>query len=176
MTLFGWGKRKEEVKEIKEAVAGQPLPYPSTEYISMQKPQAMERFMAPMPPPSWTAPEQTTPPMPSTLPMKTAPLFVKVEKYKDILEIVAKLKGTLINIESVLKVRQSIDKLRDDADALIMRQLASCNESIAALDSAFARPPALEQMVIPQPEIIEGEMQQLSNRLEQLSEQLKQIG
>jgi len=108
-------------------------------------------------------------------PTKMAPLFVKVDRYKEILETIAKIKGTLKNLDSVLKTRQSIDKLREDADSLLIRQLGVCAQCTHELDDAFAKPAALEQMVVAAPEAIEGDMQQITTRLSQLSDQLQQI-
>lgn len=107
---------------------------------------------------------------------KFAPLFVKVDRYKEILEAIAKLKGTLRNIDSILKTKQSISKLKEDANALLLRQLGVCAECAQELNEAFAKPAALDQMVVAQPEAIEGDMQQISTRLSQLSDQLQQIG
>lgn len=141
-----WAKKKGEVQEMKQAVAGPTQPFP-------QAPQ----------------------PEPQMAPMKIAPLFVKVDKYKDILETVAKLKGTLKNIDSVLKARQAIDKLRDDADSVLIRQLGACADCARDLDESFAKPPALEQMIVAQPEAIENDMEQLRNRITQISSQLQQM-
>jgi hypothetical protein len=151
---FGWGKRSEDVSEIKEAVTGPQLqPYP----LPPKLPDTSLSY-------------------PRAQPSQTAPLFVKVERYKEILETVAKLKGTVANIESVFKAREAIDGLKQDADALMQRQVQVCNDCITALDSAFVRPPALEQMVVAQPEVIEGDLQMLSSKLSQLSNQLRQLG
>jgi len=172
MPLFSWGKRKQEVEEIKEAVAGQPMPYAPL-YPTSDQPMAPTMEMP-------SLPQRPMPPsMPTTpqfgVPQKVAPLFVKIEKYKDILETVAKLKGTLMNIDSILKTRSAIDKLRDDADALLQRQLATCDQCAAALDSTLVRPPALDQMIVAQPEIIENDLQMLSSKLEQLSGHLREL-
>lgn len=157
---FLWGKRKEEVKELKEAVTGpETAAYP------------------PLPPLSFPSlPRQPTPSYPPMPPEKFAPLFVKVDKYKDILETIAKLKGTLANIGSILTTKLAIDKLREQADALLQRQVNVCTECANALDSAMVKPPALGSMVVAQPEIIEPDLQTLSNRLTQLSDQLRQMG
>jgi hypothetical protein len=172
MPLFSWGKRKQEVEEIKEAVAGQPMPYAPL-YGTSDQPMAPTMEMPsmpqrPMPPSMPTAPQ-------FGVPQKVAPLFVKIEKYKEILETVAKLKGTLANIESIFKAQSAIDKLEDDATALLQRQFATFDQCVAALDSTLVRPPALDQMIVAQPEIIENDMQQLSSRLNQLSEKLREI-
>lgn len=177
MPLFGWGKRREEVREIKEAVAGPAAPYPEYPALPMPPmPMARPFPTQPAPPKYPSPPSYPAPPVTPVAPGKFAPLFVKVEKYKDILETVAKLKGTLANIESILKARAAIMELRSGADELLQRQLAVCAECAAALDSVIVRPPALESMAVAQPEVIEGEMTQISSRLSALSEQLREIG
>lgn len=175
MPIFGLGKRKEEVKEIKEAISGAPpAPYPMSS--QMREPSYEEQASYPMPRSAYPL-RQRMPEQPQMGPQqKFAPLFIKIDRYKEILEAVADLRGTIANITSIIRAKESIQKLSEDADALLLRQLNACDECVSALDSAFVKPPALEPMIVAQPEMIEGDLQMLSNKLEQLSGQLREMG
>ncbi len=175
MPVFGFGKRKEEVNEIKEAISGAPpAPYPMPFQMSGERAYPLPSRAYQMPP--RLPPRMQEEGMPSMGPQqKFAPLFVKVDRYKEILEAVSRLRGTISNMESIIRARESIEKLKEDTDALMLRQLNACNDCIAALDSAFVRPPALEPMIVAQPEFIEGDLQMLSNKLDQLSGHLREL-
>jgi hypothetical protein len=80
-------------------------------------------------------------PKPST--ERYAPLFIKVERYRDVLEAVASLKTTLQNIQKLMAIRDQIDKFRTDVDNAINTQLDVCNDCTTSLDTELVKPPSL---------------------------------
>lgn len=117
--------------------------------------------------PAAPTPKPAEPPKP-----EAAPLFVKVERYRDILNKLAQLRATFENIDSILKVRSAADKVRSSADELLFGQLQVARDSVASLQQQLTKPPALEPMVITKPITIAPELEELSAELSRLQEQL----
>jgi chaperonin cofactor prefoldin len=122
-----------------------------------------------------TAPTPAPPKPPAPAPPKLAPLFVKIERYKEVLEQIQLIKATLENINSILRLRAELEKIRGDSEKLLSRQLDVCSSALGTLDKIFVRPEALEPFIVAKPERIEPDIESLSAQLRELSERLKKL-
>src|SRR4030066_1142016 len=69
---------------------------------------------------------------------KIAPLFVKIEKYKEILESVQKLKATLKNIQFLLAFKEQIKKVDMESDELLIKSMQNINQITNDFSMNFA--------------------------------------
>jgi len=107
-----------------------------------------------------------------------APLFVKLEKYKSVLDTINELKSTIISIKNSLEIQRQIENLKEENRGLLETAINKVDEKVLSLDSEFLRPKGLEEK-IPQPEIktegLQGVVSDLKKQIESLKEELKTI-
>ena len=95
----------EDLEEIKKAVSTKPLPEPIAAEPLPHEIIDLEKMV------------QETP--------KIAPLFVKLEKYKEILENVKNLRETVNRIKILLALKKQIETIDADADDMIFKYMQS---------------------------------------------------
>jgi hypothetical protein len=107
-----------------------------------------------------------------------APLFVKLDRYKSVLDTINELKSSIISIKSSLDVQKQIENLREENRQLLEGAISKVDEKILSLDSEFLRPKGFEEEM-PQPEIktegLQGALTDLKKQIEGLKEELKTI-
>lgn len=126
MPIFG--RKKEEIERIKEAVEK------PAEVKPVEKPPEAK--------PALTPPEIEPPERPTT-----APLFIKLEKYRKILNMLNYIRTTMIMISNSISVLNELDRLRKENMKLIQDTLDRVNKHLMALDAEFMRPSGLREMV-----------------------------
>lgn len=154
-----WSKKKEEKKEEIEAVK-QAVSQPAApeEQIDMPK---IELGKLPERP-------------------RFAPLFVKIDRYQEVLKTIEDLKAMLLNLRDILSVMQQLDKIRMESESLLQKNIQEVVKNIAALDTEFVRPRGvgLEEAVTPtfRTEKVESYVGELERELQHLRSQLQQMG
>lgn len=159
MPLFG--RKREEIEKIKEAVEK------PAEVKQVEKP--------PMTKPAVTLPEVETdvetPERPTT-----APLFIKLDKYRKILNTLNYIRTTMIMITNSLSVLNELDRLRKENMKLIQDTLDRVNKHLMSLDAEFMRPSGLREMVpTVAPQIFEAEAGGLETTISDLKYQIEQL-
>jgi len=152
-----WSKKKEEKKEEIEAVK-QAVSQPAVEeQIDMPK---IELGKLPDRP-------------------RFAPLFVKIDRYQEVLKIIEDLKAMLLNLRDILNVMQQLDKVKLESESLLQKNIQEVIKNIAALDNEFVRPKGvgLEETVVPsfKAEKVESYVGELERELQHLRSQLQQM-
>ncbi len=105
-----------------------------------------------------------------------APLFVKVDRYKEIIEDMNALKGVLSNTIELIEVRKGIEQLKADTDAVIDQHLESLSHFLSELDKEFVRPPGSEAFIKERrPQPIEQHIEEAQREIKRLQEQLRGI-
>ena len=176
--VFGFGEKKKKTDEVKEAVSGgAPVmkaegipghvaeleykePMPSMEHIRNNVPDDL-KMVEPIP-------EKA----------KFAPLFVKVEKYREILESINRMKMVIVNLQSIIEVQNNIRTLRSQVDEELHKEIAQLNEVIQNLDTQLVRPKAVEPYIMPKPSEtakMQGYVSELEGELSKLQDQLKKM-
>lgn len=79
-------------------------------------------------------------PFPTATHEDFAPLFVKLDKYKEILGTVAQLKHTVAIARNSLHILDQLARLRDENLRVIKTAVENVEEDLAALDTGFMRP------------------------------------
>jgi len=76
---------------------------------------------------------------------KIAPIFVRVDKYKEILSHIQDLKSTIANLENVLAVRKNVHKINAESDEILEKALQKFSESTSMFGREFVTPRGPEQ-------------------------------
>jgi len=205
MAFFIRKKKKEEnIQEIKEAVEGKKLPEEIEEKPEGELIEEIEEEMSGVP--IEEIPEELEEEMEETFEEETptpveqvpkeevitepiteiteiekpsfAPLFVKLDRYKSVLDTINELKSTIISIKNSLEIQRQIENLKEENRGLLESAINKVDEKVLSLDSEFLRPKGLEEER-PQPEIkkesLQGVVSDLKKQIESLKEELKTI-
>ncbi len=150
-----WSKSKrEDIENVKRAVSEQ---QPTKEIIEPPKIEATK-----------------LPKRPSF-----APLFVKIERYQEVLNRIQNLKSTLAAVRDILGLMREIDKIKLEAETLLQRNIEEITKSIMELDREFVRPRGIDIKVGKeefQAERVESYVSELQKELENLRSQLQTVG
>lgn len=107
---------------------------------------------------------------------KIAPLFVKIEKYKEILESIQKLKTVLKNIHFLLAFKDQIKKIDTESDDLLVKSMQSIAQVTNDFSMNFAVPRGINYL--PKPpleEQVDTSVSDLGSRITKLREELDKI-
>ena len=107
---------------------------------------------------------------------KMAPLFVKLEKYKEILDSIQKLKTTFKNVQFLLALRDHVKKIELESDDLLMKSVQNISQLTNDFSMNFAVPRGVNY--IPKPPIeeqVDSSVSDLGTRITKLREELEKI-
>lgn len=106
-----------------------------------------------------------------------APLFVKLERYREILNLLNELKGTLESIRNAFVMLNEMDRLRYENMKIVQGAIDAVDERLKSLDSEFVRPIGFDDQnqTVPYAEGLEGELEALKGQVEQLRGDLKTL-
>ena len=109
---------------------------------------------------------------------KIAPIFVRVDKYKEILSHLQSLKETMKNLESALAVRKTVHKINAESDEVIERALIKFAETTNLFGREFVTPRGAEQFAKGgegKADVVDNTISQISDEITKLREQLEKI-
>jgi hypothetical protein len=107
---------------------------------------------------------------------KIAPLFVKIEKYKEILESIQKLKMSMKNIQFLLSFKEQIKKIDTESDELLLRTIQGLSQAVNVFSINFAIPRGVSY--VPRPpleERVDSSVSDLGTKITKLREELEKI-
>ena len=107
---------------------------------------------------------------------KIAPLFVKLEKYKEILESIQKLKISLKNIQFLLSFKEQIKRIDSEVDGLLFKTMQNFTQTTNEFSMNFAIPRGVSY--IPRPpaeEKVDESVSDLGAKITKLREELEKI-
>jgi len=107
---------------------------------------------------------------------KIAPLFVKIEKYKEILGSIQKLKLSLKNVQFLLAFKEQIKKIDTEADDLMLKTMQNLSQVISEFSMNFAIPRGVNY--VPKPpleEKVDTSVSDLGAKITKLREELEKI-
>ena len=107
-----------------------------------------------------------------------APLFVKIDKYRSVLNTINDLKTTVIMIKNALALQKEVEGLRDENRRMMEAAINKIDKKIVVLDSEFLRPEGFEEEFPPQiyeTEGLEGVVTDLKKQIEGLKSELQTI-
>lgn len=109
---------------------------------------------------------------------KIAPIFVRVDKYKEILSHLQELKSIIKNLESALAVRKTVHKINAESDEVIEKALQKFAESTSMFGKEFVTPRGAEQFakgVEDKEDVVDGTISQISDEIAKLKQELEKI-
>ncbi len=107
---------------------------------------------------------------------KIAPLFVKIEKYQEILKNVQKLKMSLKNIHFLLAFKRQIRKIAEEADEILLKSIQNFSQTTNNFSMNFAIPRGVRY--IPKPPVeekVDSSVSDLGVKITKLREELDKI-
>ncbi|MDD5417045.1 MAG: hypothetical protein PHU12_03655 [Candidatus Aenigmarchaeota archaeon] len=134
-----WNKKKSDIEQVKEAVE------PSQPVLEQTR----------------DIPEMRKIDMPSIAePKNFAPLFIKVDKYKEVLQKIQKLKTILSSLNSLARLETELEKIAEDIENVEKKNLDEFSSIIAQLDQELVRPQSFEPYIKNQP-VTDGYIKEL---------------
>lgn len=106
-----------------------------------------------------------------------APLFVKLERYKNILNAISEIKMTMLKIKNALAILSDLDNLRSENLKMIKDATEVMEKRIASLDEEFLKPSGLQEKLPPEvyAEGLEDVLTNLKAQVNQLKSELQTI-
>lgn len=177
--VFGLGKKKHEAELIKEAVSGMPRPMETEETGLPQEVENLEEQTEEIEIPEARAMTQVElKPEMMKLPesVRLAPLFIKIDRYKEVLEKLNGLKLTLNNLDMIIKLKRDVEKVKIESDKLFEEAVEKFGHTVMEFDREFKKPEAIEPFIKKaQDQQVDEYVNQLQSELDKLEEHLKSI-
>lgn len=101
----------------------------------------------------------------------SAPLFIKLDRYKQILNSLAELKTALVMIKNSFSVMNELEKLKNENLKMIENVIERIDKRISGLDSEFLKPSGYREEL---PEEV-YEVESLGATLTDLRDQVNQL-
>ncbi|MDI6798987.1 MAG: hypothetical protein QMD12_03295 [Candidatus Aenigmarchaeota archaeon] len=150
--------------------------------------QAFAEVFKPLPPAPAQIPTPIQTPTPAPLPEPEkpkeevkeekpafAPLFVKLDKYRQILMLLSELKTTLVAIKNNFTVLNEIEKIEEENIKLLQKAIEKVDKKIVSLDTQLLRPPVFEEELPTEAEELGDVLSSLKSEVEQLKSELQNI-
>jgi chromosome segregation ATPase len=107
-----------------------------------------------------------------------APLFVKIDRYRQILNAIGYLKTTMVMIKNSLLTLNELDKARAETVKVLEEALEKTEKKISELDSELVRPAGYHELEEPEyqdMETIEATIADLKGQIEMLKSELQSM-
>jgi hypothetical protein len=106
-----------------------------------------------------------------------APLFVKIDRYREILNSMNSIKNTLTMIKNTFSVMSELDKLRAENSRVIQEAIDKVDKKILTLDSEFLRPSGFIEDA---PELhdihgLQSTIMDLRSQIDQMKSELREL-
>jgi hypothetical protein len=108
---------------------------------------------------------------------KIAPVFVRIDRYKEILSHIQGLRNTITSLENILAVRKHVHKINADSDEILENALKKFADSTSMFSQEFVTPRGPEQFAKTEaPETgFDSTISQLGNEITKLKQELEKI-
>ena len=109
---------------------------------------------------------------------KIAPIFVRVDKYKEILSHIQELKSTIKNLEGALAARKTIHKINAESDEILERAIQKFADSTNLFGREFVTPRGAEHFARvgeAKEDVVDGTISQISEEVVKLRQELEKI-
>lgn len=106
---------------------------------------------------------------------KIAPLFVKVERYREILRNIHDMRKTIKNLKALLALRREISKIHSNSDEVFGKSLEKFADSVNHLSMEFALPRGMRPVMREDKEEADGSVLNLQDEIAKLKTDLEKI-
>jgi len=173
--IFFRKKKSEDTAKIKDVVEEEKVPEEIKEIADLRK---IEENKLPGKVEETIPKEQTNTPEKEEIKKEFAPLFIKIDRYRSLLDSIKDLKSMILMMKNALKSQKQIERLRDENIKFLEAAIEKINKKIISLDSEFLRPRGYEEESSPsvnETETLESVVDDLDKQVEELKSQLKTI-
>jgi len=109
-------------------------------------------------------------------PIRNAPLFIKIEKYKDILQHVNDLKITINHLKKLSGLRKNIEGLKSAHDDILEKTFQRFGDVAERLDTEFTVPEPIKPFIKEETvENIDGYVHELEEEISKLKNELENL-
>lgn len=128
-----------------------------------------------------TSPKTPPEPLPRAMPKPSPPVFIKIEKYRDIVKNISDLKAQAVGLRDTLEVLIDVEAELKRALDVTNRTLDNLNIVLSDLESKLTRiSPEEERVELPKiplqpPREIEGYVRDLHKHIERIKHELESI-
>lgn len=169
-------KKEEEMEEIKRQVGGKKTklpepPKPSRDTDSEEEVSKMPTTQEPEPGET----KESEPAIPTTTAPKTpptdedfAPLFVKIDKYKQVLQNLEEIKNTLNDLKELFTLMNHLDDVKGQGMDSLKQGISELADTLLSMDEKFIRPEGTE-------EVIQEPKSEVSKTVQELRKELKGV-
>jgi len=189
MPLFGRRKEVSEIQQVKEAIEKPSAFEKPSEVIEMlrksidmpeqKNPEPMKLRDMPVEKheerPQMKLPEPTLQSGEQKEKSSFAPLFVKLDKYKQILNSLVELKTTIAAMKNAFSVLNELERLKMESLKMIESSIDKMDKKLVSLDSEFLRPSGFHEEMPPElysSENLGGVLTDLRSQIEQLRSEI----
>ncbi len=118
-----------------------------------------------------------TPEAPQPQKEVSAPLFVKIEKYREVLRTVHEIKVLISGLKQITNVLQELEAVRNDALKILRATLQRLERSSVEVDTELLRPRGFDMEGVSDTEIqhVEGSLHDLQKQLSVLRKELQEL-
>jgi len=107
---------------------------------------------------------------------KFAPLFVKIDRYSSVLNILNDLKATTMMVKNTLEVQKEIEKLAEENRRMIEDSINKIDSKLIRLDSEFIRPKGFkDDLKMEKKSDLVGVVGDLKSQVDDLKSELENI-
>lgn len=109
---------------------------------------------------------------------KIAPIFVRMDRYKEILSRIQEIKSSVVNLENALAVRKYVHKFNAQSDEILEKALKKFSESTDMFGREFITPRGAEHFAgneTKPKDVIDSTISQLSDEVFKLKQELEKI-
>lgn len=107
----------------------------------------------------------------------SAPLFIKIDRYREVIQQLEEIRKTLGTIKNLLNLLANVDELKGETMNTFKDAISEVTDSLISLDEQFIRPEGVEE-IVPEPETqteVESYMTDLRSELKDLRKKLNKI-
>lgn len=104
-----------------------------------------------------------------------APLFIKLDRYRQILMLLSDLKTTIATIKNTFTVLNELEKIEEEGTKLLQKAIDKVDKKLVALDTQFLRPSGFEEEFPTEAEELGDVLSSLKSEVEQLKNELQTI-
>lgn len=178
MVFFGKKRTEEDVKKIKEVAEERKIPEEIRKISDMRKIEEVklpEKLEEAIPNKGEVPVLKVT----DEVKKKTfAPLFVKIDRYRSVLDAIKDVKNMILIMKNALRVQKQIEGMWGENRKFLETAIEKINKKILSLDSDFSRPRGYEEGFQPpvhETDGLEGVVDDLKKQIEGLKSELKTI-
>ncbi len=105
-------------------------------------------------------------------PSSSAPLFVKVDKYREVLTSIQEMKIFLSGLKQIFSVMNEIETMRTDSINILRATMQRLEKTVVEIDTELLRPRGVDMSSLTAGE---GEMRHIESSLDDLQKQLHHL-